>query len=248
MSNKREPHNPFEGNRPEVVFDFHEGVDEQISIIIVHRDRPEYLNILLQSICVCSTSNNYEIIVVDNGSESQDARDFLDQLDASREIKVIRNQKNEYWSPAANRGASAANKNSKYFIFMHCDVVVLNPAWMDLLVNAAEANNSGMVGVDLASWKVGGTPMSFPHEYCLLLTRKCWEDAGPWSEQMPQVGPALVLMMSAISKGYKPHHFFKNNIVHHYKNFSLNTNEYERFLERAQHELPKLIRNSRPIA
>jgi len=41
------------------------GTQEQVSIIIVHKDKPEYLNICLQSIAVTSVNNNYEIIVVD---------------------------------------------------------------------------------------------------------------------------------------------------------------------------------------
>jgi hypothetical protein len=36
-----------------------------VSIIVVHRDRPEYLNICLQSIVVTSCNNNYEIIEID---------------------------------------------------------------------------------------------------------------------------------------------------------------------------------------
>ena len=60
-------YNPLEGNRPELSVKLHESSNEHISIIIVHKDRPEYLNICLQSIAVTSFNNNYEIIVVDNG-------------------------------------------------------------------------------------------------------------------------------------------------------------------------------------
>ena len=59
-------HNPLEGNKPELVFNLNESVHEAISIVIVHKDRPEYLNICLQSIAVNSANNSYEIIVVDN--------------------------------------------------------------------------------------------------------------------------------------------------------------------------------------
>lgn len=43
-------------------------VEDSISIVIVNKDKPEYLNICLQSIAVNSSNNNYEIIVVDNAS------------------------------------------------------------------------------------------------------------------------------------------------------------------------------------
>ena len=57
------PHNPLEGERPELTLDLNDGSEEHISIVIVHKDRPEYLNICLQSIAVTSFNNNYEIIV-----------------------------------------------------------------------------------------------------------------------------------------------------------------------------------------
>ena len=67
ITNQPIPHNPLTGQRPEINIPLHDGSDEQISIVIVHKDRPEYLNLCLQSITVCSFNNNYEIIVVDNG-------------------------------------------------------------------------------------------------------------------------------------------------------------------------------------
>ena len=87
------PFNPLEGSRPEMSIKMHDGSDEQVSIIIVHKDRPEYLNICLQSIAVTSINNNYEIIVVDNGS-GQETQDFLDTIEKDG-IKVIRRSKNE---------------------------------------------------------------------------------------------------------------------------------------------------------
>jgi GT2 family glycosyltransferase len=100
-------------------------VEDSISIVIVNKDKPEYLNICLQSIAVNSSNNNYEIIVVDNAS-GPETQTFLDDLE--KDVKVVRNDKNLYFSAAANLGFRHANKNSKYVIFMHYDVVILNPA------------------------------------------------------------------------------------------------------------------------
>lgn len=140
--------NPLEGEKPELNINLHNGTDEQISIIIVHKDTPEYLNICLQTIAVTSFNNNYEIIVVDNASSSQDSIDYLKEIES--EVKVIRNKENLYWSAAANKGAEAASKNSKYYVFMHCDIAIINPSWLDLLINVCEAQKSGMVGIELS--------------------------------------------------------------------------------------------------
>jgi pimeloyl-ACP methyl ester carboxylesterase len=101
------PHNPLEGERPELNVKLNEGTDEHVSIIIVHKDRPEYLNICLQSIAVTSFNNNYEIIVVDNNS-GKDSQDFLNDIE--NEVKVIRNETNLYWSAACNKGVQAARE------------------------------------------------------------------------------------------------------------------------------------------
>jgi GT2 family glycosyltransferase len=146
MTDNITPHNPLEGERPELSINLHDGSEEQIAIIIVHKDRPEYLNMALQSVAVTSFNNNYELIVVDNGSTTKDSLDFLEDLQQQKEVKVIRNEKNLYWSAACNKGAAAADKNTKYYIFMHCDVIITNPAWLDLLINVSESKKVGMIG------------------------------------------------------------------------------------------------------
>jgi GT2 family glycosyltransferase len=237
------PHNPLEGERPELTINLHDGTDEQISIIIVHKDRPEYLNICLQSITVNSTANNYQLIVVDNGS-GPDSQDYLDEIEG--EVQVVRLQKNMYWSAAANRGVAVADKNSKYLLFLHCDVVVTNPAWLDLLINVAESQGAGLVGTDIQSYFVQNTKVDFIQEWCMLMTRECWDDIGPWPEELPMIGNSFIMTMRAQNKGHKPQ-VMKNNIVHHYRIFSLNINEYEKLVEQAMVTMPKIMQQSRDV-
>lgn len=243
MSDQK-PHNPLEGERPEMTINLHDGSEEQISIVVVHRDRPEYLNICLQSIAVTSFNNNYEIIVVDNGSES-DSQDFLDDIEG--EVKVVRNNKNLYWSEACNVGYQNASKDSKYIVFMHCDVVITNPAWLDLLVNVCESQNAGVVGVELQSYYMQQQKVDFVQEWLMMTTRECWEAVGPWPEQLPQVGPAFIVTVKAQHKGYKPQ-VMRNPIAHHYRIFSLDINEYERLTESAMVIIPQLLKDAQSDA
>lgn len=245
MSTSITPHNPLEGDRAELSVKLHENTDEHISIIVVHKDRPEYLNICLQSIAVTSFNNNYEIIVVDNGS-GKESQDFLDEI--GDQVKVVKNEKNLYWSAAANKGVQAADKNSKYFIFMHCDVVVLNPAWIDLLINVSEAQQSGFVGIDTQTYMMGNQRVDFLREHVLLMTRECWDDIGPWPEELPQVGPSFILTLKAQNRKHKPQ-IMKNQIIHHYGIFSLDISDFERLTDQAMATLPKLMSDiqSRPL-
>ena len=236
-------HNPLEGERSEMRLKLHDGTDEQVSIIIVHKDRPEYLNILLQSIAVTSYNNNYEIIVVDNAS-GKETQGFLKEIES--EVKVVRNEKNLFWSAACNRGAEAAGKNSKYLIFMHCDVVITSHGWLDLLVNVSESQSSGMVGVEMSSYFLEQTKVDFIQEWCVLMTRDCWNDCGPWIEELPMVGHAFIMTLKAQHKGYQPQ-MMKNPICHHYRIFSVDINTYEKMTENAMATIPKLIRDVQSV-
>jgi GT2 family glycosyltransferase len=234
------PHNPMENpEKPELVIDLHDGSNEQVSIIIVHHNRPEYLVVCLQSIHFMSNLNNYEVIVVDNATEDSDTVEFLEVIQKEG-VKVIRNNENLFWSAAANRGAALADKNSKYLIFMHCDTVVLNSAWIDTMINISEAKGSGIVGNQLSSYLVAKQQVQYIPEWCVMFTRDCWEDIGPWPEELPLVGHSFIMTVRAQYRGYKPT-ACTNNLVHHYRAISFDPNKYEQMVEKAMAQVPKLM-------
>jgi len=235
------PYNPLEGERPEFSFKLQEqGSEERISIIVVHHNRPEYLNLCLLTITLASLNNNFELIVVDNGSE-QESQNFLKELEEDG-VKVIRNSENRFWAKAANQGAKAAHKDSKYLVFMHHDVIVLNPAWLDLMINVSESQKSGVVGLQIGNYEVNGQRMGFVHENCMLVTRECWNDCGPFAEELPQEGSPFLFNVAATRAGYNPLTIDQRRTpcVHHWGVFSLNYNEYERLADEAQRIMPKL--------
>jgi GT2 family glycosyltransferase len=232
-------YNPLESGRTELNIPLQDGTEEQVSIIVVHNDKPEYLNICLQSIAVTSFNNNYELIVVDNAS-GKESQDLLD--DIQDEVRIVRNEKNLFWSAAANKGAAAASKNSKYLMFLHHDVVILNPAWIDLMLNVAESQPSGMVGLELGQYFLQNQKVDFVQEWCCLFSRDCWNSIGPFPETLPQIGQAFIMTMRAQMKGFKPQ-VMKNPVCHHYHVFNLDINEFERFTEKAMQEIPKLMRD-----
>lgn len=236
--NSPAPHNPLEGDRPELTIPLHDGTDEQVTIGVVHSNRPEYLNIALQSIAVASFNNNYELIVVDNGSGAE-SQAYLDDIE--NEVKVIRNKENMYWAHAANQIMEAASKNSKYYILLHHDIVVLNPSWIDLLINVSENQEAGIVGVELGQYFVQNQKIDFVQEWCMLISRECWKDIGPFPKELPQIGASFVATMKAQLKGHKPQ-VMRNPICHHYRVFSLDINEFEELTEAAMSEIPKLMR------
>ncbi len=236
------PHNSLEGEPPALKFKLQaQGFEELVSIIVIHRDRPEYLNICLQTITLSSRHNNFELIVVDNGSE-QRSQEFLDQLETDG-VKVIRNNENLWWAKAANQGAKAAHKDSQYLIFMHYDTMVLNPSWIDLLINVSVFRKSGQVGTQLRKYEVNEQPIKFISEDCMLITRECWNDIGPFNEELPQEGAPFLFNAAAEKAGYNPLTIDQNTTpcVHHWGLMSFDYNEYERLTEDAKAKLPKML-------
>lgn len=238
-------YNPLEGDIPELNFSLHDGADELVSIIVVHNDKPEYLNICLQSIAVASINNNYELIVVDNAS-GKESQDFLDDIEQDG-VKVIRNEKNLFWSAAANKGAAAVSKNSKYLIFMHHDVVILSPGWIDLFVNVAESHKAGMVSLEFGHYYLQNQKVDFLQEWLISFSKSAWLELGGWPEELPQIGHSFILTLKAQTMGLKPQ-VMKNPVAHHYHVFNLDVNEYEREVEKAQITIPKLVRQIQTVA
>jgi GT2 family glycosyltransferase len=236
------PHNPLEGDKPELVVNLHNGSNEQISVIVVHKDRPEYLNITLQTIAVCTPNSNYEIIVVDNASTSEESKEYLAEVKKNG-IKVVDMPKNAYWSEACNAGVNAANKNTKYFIFLHSDVAVTQRGWIDLMIQAAEGSQSGLVGVSTSTYQMNNTDVQFIEEWCMLVSRECFNDIGPWPVELPMIGHAFLMTIRAQFKNWKPQ-IMQNKICHHYAHFSVDVSEWERLVEQATVTLPKLVQEA----
>jgi hypothetical protein len=159
-------------------------------------------------------------------------------------LKIIRNDKNLWWSKAANIGARAADKNSKYLLFMHADVVVLNPNWLDLYTGIAEGSDSGLVGPFGVNYTIDGQQRTGIHESCLLTTRECWNDIGPFNEALPQVGSPFIYTVLAIKNKHNPRQAQASGYVHHFNIFNIDINEYGRFLEHARKELPTQMKKS----
>lgn len=235
------PHNVLDGNRSELTINLNDGTDERISIGIVHRDRPELLNLCLQSIAMTSVNNNIELIVVDNGSTTKDALDYLDMLEKEPDVTLIRNETNRWWAAACNQIARVADRKSKYLIFMHQDCVVLNPAWIDLMISIGEAQGSGFIGLEEGHFTYDRNKIQYIKEWCLMVSRDCWRDCGPFAEELRQIGSSFVMTIAAQRAGYKPTIVGKLPLVHHYGAFSMDNSEFEKMGEQSAALIPKLV-------
>ena len=110
-----------------------------ISVILTHYERPWFLTHAVEALSV-QIDTNFELIIVDDGSEREAARDTLNQLEQRSwpfSLKIIR-QANGYLGSARNNGIRASTRS--HVIFLDDDNLAF-PTLISTLRRAAE--NSG---------------------------------------------------------------------------------------------------------
>lgn len=116
-------------------------VNDLVSIIIPSKDNLQCLKNCIDSI-KNSRCQNYEIIVVDNGSSEEVQSRYRAMAD-----KYIYKKQDFNFSLMCNMGAKAAA--GRYLLFLNDDIVVRDRLWLDKLVSTAEKPNVGAVGAKL---------------------------------------------------------------------------------------------------
>jgi GT2 family glycosyltransferase len=119
---------------------------KKVSIIIPTRDLGEVLDRCLESIFTKTTYPNYEVIVIDNGSV-QDYTFKVFSKWSSQEpgrFKCYRLDIPFNFSKINNYGVSQATGD--YLLFLNNDTEVLNPDWMNAMVEQVQRPQIGAVG------------------------------------------------------------------------------------------------------
>jgi GT2 family glycosyltransferase len=114
--------------------------DGKVSIIIPSKDNYAVLKRCIDSIRQKSTYNNYEIIVVDNGSQSPEKYKML------ADIYIY--EKCEFnFSYMCNIGAK--NAEGDFLLFLNDDTEVITPSWLENMMKYAADSRVGAVGAKL---------------------------------------------------------------------------------------------------
>ena len=123
--------------------------DPKISIVIANKDHLEDLKRCITSIREKSTYENYEIIVVENGSETKEIFDYYDKLKDDPQIKVVTyTEKGSFnYSKVNNFGVKEASGD--YILLLNNDPQVITVNWMEELLMYAQREDVGAVGAKL---------------------------------------------------------------------------------------------------
>ncbi len=126
----------------------------KISIVIANKDHKEDLSRCITSILEKSTYDNYEIIVVENNSETPEIWEYYDKLKGNEKVRVINAEKIQHnadkkfnYSAVNNLGAKEAA--GEYILLLNNDTQVITVNWMEELLMYAQRADVGAVGAKL---------------------------------------------------------------------------------------------------
>lgn len=117
-----------------------------ISIIIPNKGYANFLKACIHSILRKTTYHNYEIILVNEETPNAQAEQDFSLLKNER-IRSVKFRSGASINEAYNYGASIARGD--YFVFLHSDVRVTSPEWLEELLMFAQRDDVGAVGAKL---------------------------------------------------------------------------------------------------
>jgi glycosyltransferase involved in cell wall biosynthesis len=121
-------------------------VNHVVSIIIPTRDKVDLLKTCVNSILDKSTYENYEIIIVDNGSEEKETLDYFNKI-SSKKIRVIRDDLPFNYPRVNNIAVEVAAGD--YICLMNNDIEIITPDWIEEMLSFSQNDEVGCVGARL---------------------------------------------------------------------------------------------------
>lgn len=126
--------------------------DPMISIVVPNKDHAADLKRCITSILEKSTYENYEIVIVENGSETKEIFDYYTSLKEYDNIRVVTYEKPEgqngfNYSAVNNFGVKQTKGD--YILLLNNDTEVITVNWMEELLMYAQREDVGAAGAKL---------------------------------------------------------------------------------------------------
>lgn len=118
-----------------------------VSIIIPNKDHVDDLSRCVESIINLSTYDNYEIVIVENNSETAEIRTYYEEISRHPRVQVVEYKGDFNYSKINNFGVQYAK--GEYLLLLNNDTEVITPDWMEELLMYALRKDVGVVGAKL---------------------------------------------------------------------------------------------------
>lgn len=118
-----------------------------VSLIIPTRNAFELISRCVDSILEKTRYPNFEIIVVDNGSDDPETLAYLGSMARQDRVRVIRDERPFNYSALNNKAAEIAH--GEFIGLINNDIEVISPDWLSEMVSLASQPGVGAVGARL---------------------------------------------------------------------------------------------------
>lgn len=118
-----------------------------VSLIIPTRNGLNLIRQCIDSILNKTTYPNYEILIVDNGSDDPNVLDYFNEISRSRKVKVLRDDRPFNYSALNN--AAVKRASGDLIGLVNNDIEVISPEWLTEMVSHAIRPHIGAVGARL---------------------------------------------------------------------------------------------------
>ena len=121
----------------------------RVSIVIANKDHGEDLRRCVTSILEKSTYDNFEIVIVENNSQTKEIFAYYEELKEKHgdRVKIVTYQGAFNYSAVNNLGVSHAE--GEYVLLLNNDTEVITVNWMEELLMYAQREDVGAVGAKL---------------------------------------------------------------------------------------------------
>lgn len=122
--------------------------EPKVSIIIPNKDEKETLKTCVDSILNKTTYKNYEIVVVENNSTTEEIFDYYKELEQNPKVKVIKYPEQGFnYSKIINYGVK--NSDGEFIVQLNNDTELETEEWLEDMLGFASRDDVGAVGVKL---------------------------------------------------------------------------------------------------
>lgn len=118
-----------------------------VSLIIPTRNGEDLVRQCIRSIRDKTTYHNYEIILIDNGSDDPSALRYFQELSEKEGVRVLRDDRPFNYSALNNRAVTQAR--GEFVALINNDIEVISPDWLSEMVSWAVQPGIGAVGARL---------------------------------------------------------------------------------------------------
>jgi len=120
-----------------------------VTIVIPFKDKPELLDMSINSILEISTYQNYEIIGISNNSEKEETFAMMESLEKKDPRVTFHEYNTEFNYADINNHAVITYAKGEHILLLNNDIEVISPDWIEAMLEHSQREEVGCVGAKL---------------------------------------------------------------------------------------------------